>query len=81
MKEFSLPKFGGFLRLLAGVIAAGQKSGAFSADIPPPIAARAIFGMTDELALAWLLGGSDKFDIVRAANWVSDMVLTGLERN
>ena len=35
----------------------------------------------DELALAWLLGGADKFDIVRAARWATRILLTGLQRS
>lgn len=79
MKEYSNPRFGDFLRLLAGVIRDGQDAGELDAEIPAPLAARAIFGAIDELALAWLLGGADKFDIVRAANWATRIVLTGLE--
>lgn len=80
MKEISNPRFGEYLELLAGIIAAGQESGELSADVPPPIAARAIFGAIDELALAWLLGRSEKFDIVRAADWLGALILRGLER-
>ena len=43
------------------------------------MAARMLFGILDELALAWLLGRGEKFDIVRAADWVGAMVLRGLE--
>ncbi len=56
MREYSAPRFGELLRLLAGVIAAGQASGEWSDAVPAPHAARLIWGMLDELALAWLLG-------------------------
>ena len=50
-----------------------------------------IFGMLDELALAWVLakqpfgGGASgarpkKFDIVRAADWVVALVTNGLDK-
>jgi TetR/AcrR family fatty acid metabolism transcriptional regulator len=81
MKEYSNPRFGDYLELLAGVIADGQEAGELSDAVPAQIAARAIFGMLDELALAWLLGGGEKFDIVRAAEWIGTMTLSGLERN
>ena len=80
MKEYQNPRFGDFLKLLAAIIADGQEQGAFERSLAPPIAARAIFGMLDELALAWLLGRGEKFDIVRAAGSLGALVLRGLER-
>ena len=80
MKEYANPKFGDFLKLLAGVIEGGQSAGAFDASLPAPIVARALFGMLDELALAWLLGRGEKFDMVRAADSLGQLVLQGLER-
>src|SRR6188508_381270 len=54
MKEASNPRFGDLLRMLAGIVADGQAAGELGAEIPAPIAARMIFGILDELALAWL---------------------------
>ncbi len=78
MKEYSNPHFGEFLRLLASIVEEGQNSGEFDSSIPAPMAARMIFGILDELALAWLLGRGEKFDIVRAAEWVGTITLKGL---
>ncbi|MCP4449232.1 MAG: TetR/AcrR family transcriptional regulator [Myxococcales bacterium] len=80
MKEHPNPQFGEYLKILATIIADGQEAGDFDAEIPAPVAARGIFGMVDELALAWLLGAEQKFDIVRAADWVGALILRGLER-
>jgi TetR/AcrR family fatty acid metabolism transcriptional regulator len=95
MKSFSNPRFADFLRLLGSVIAEGQAAGELDSTIPAPVAARMIFGILDELALAWLLASdkapdaSDvaslstkgkKFDIVRAAGWVGAFITQGLER-
>jgi|SRR5688572_8104846 TetR/AcrR family fatty acid metabolism transcriptional regulator len=95
MKEYDNPKFAELLRLIGGVIADGQASGELGTAIPPAIAARMIFGVLDELATAWLLSrdaGSSgrssgraaprgkKFDIVRAADWVGELVTHGLSR-
>lgn len=96
MKEYENPQFADFLRTLGGIIAAGQQAGQLDPAIPPHIAARMIFGMLDELALAWVLARQPikqssisqptpgtrpkKFDIVRAADWVVAMVFKGLER-
>jgi len=82
------PKFAELLRLLASIVADGQAAGVFTDSIPAPIAARMIFGLVDEMALAWLLGDKTpdaaprgkKFDIVRAADWVGALIMQGLER-
>jgi len=93
MKSFSNPRFADFLRLLAGVIAEGQAANEIDPGIPAPFAARMIFGILDELALAWLLASDKadpvdavagspkgkKFDIVRAAEWVGAFITHGLE--
>lgn len=91
MKEYENPQFADFLRLLGGIIAAAQDKGELADAIPAHIAARMIFGVLDELALAWVLtkqsfgGGAagtrpKKFDIVRAADWVITLVTRGLEQ-
>ena len=79
MKEYANPRFGDFLRLLAGVIEQGQRAGELDDRIPAQTAARALFGAIDELVLAWVLGGREKFDIVRAAEQLGAMTLRGLQ--
>jgi len=80
MKEYSNPRFADLLKIVAQVVADGQKCGELVDGIPAPVAARMVFGLLDELALAWLLGRGEKFDIVRAADWVGALILRGLER-
>lgn len=94
MKEYENPEFADFLRTLGGIVSALQDAGEFSAAIPAHVVARMIFGMVDELALAWILSrtptraserGSPgarpkKFDIVRAAEWILSLVEHGLNR-
>ena len=96
MKEYENPQFADFLRMLGGIIADGQARGELDATIPSHIAARMIFGILDELALAWVLARQPlkspaisgpspgtrpkKFDIVRAADWVVALVTTGLDK-
>ena len=55
MKEYQSPGFGEFLKLLAGAIDDGQRDGSIRPDLDSHIAARALFGALDELALSWLL--------------------------
>ena len=94
MKEYENPAFADFLRMLGGLISAGQERGELDPSIPAHVAARMIFGMLDELSLAWVLAKSPasaiapstpgarpkKFDIVRAADWVVALVTSGLDR-
>jgi len=93
MKEYENPQFADFLRMLGGIITAGQDRGELDDSIPSHVAARMIFGMLDELALAWVLAKQPsistgtagtrpkKFDIVRAADWVVALVTSGLDRS
>src|SRR4051812_8993663 len=97
MKEYENPQFADFLRMLGGIIADGQGRGELDASIPSHIAARMIFGILDELALAWVLAKQPlrspaissptagtrpkKFDIVRAADWVVALVTNGLDKS
>jgi TetR/AcrR family fatty acid metabolism transcriptional regulator len=82
MKEYDNAALADFLRLLGGIVAAAQADGTLDAQVPSHVAARMIFGMLDELALAWVLakapfgGGTrpKKFDIVRAADWVMSLL-------
>jgi TetR/AcrR family fatty acid metabolism transcriptional regulator len=86
MKEYENPQFADFLRMLGGLVAAEQERGEIEPSIPSHVAARMIFGILDELALAWVLAKTPsistdtpgtrpkKFDIVRAADWVVALV-------
>lgn len=85
MKEYENPEFADFLRTLGNLVAAAQDKGEIDGNIPSHVVARMIFGMLDELALAWVLtkqplGGNaagarpKKFDIVRAADWVITLI-------
>jgi TetR/AcrR family fatty acid metabolism transcriptional regulator len=96
MKEYDNPEFADFLRMLGGIVADGQDGGELDGSIPSHIAARMIFGILDELALAWVLAKQPvkssaisgaaagtrpkKFDIVRAADWVVALVTSGLDK-
>jgi TetR/AcrR family fatty acid metabolism transcriptional regulator len=79
MKEYASPRFGAFLKLVASVIAEGQERGEFATSVPAPHVARMIFGIIDELALAWLLGRGEHFDLLAAEDWVGMLVLDGLK--
>jgi TetR/AcrR family fatty acid metabolism transcriptional regulator len=78
MKEYKNPRFADFLKTLAAVIDEGQQAGRFRADVPAPVAARALFGALDELALMWVTSRGEKLDIRKVADWIGDLVLQGL---
>src|SRR5215831_2543186 len=78
MKEYKNPRFADFLKTLAHVIDEGQRQGRFRRDVPANIAARALFGALDELALMWVTGRSERIDIRKVADWIGDLVLQGL---
>jgi TetR/AcrR family transcriptional regulator, fatty acid metabolism regulator protein len=80
IKEYANPKFGEFLRLIAGAISDGQKSGELRADLDPPVIARAMFGALDELALAWLVRGKDRIDLPRTVEQMSTLFIEGLRK-
>ena len=80
MKEYAAPKFTAYLDVIAGVVAQGQASGELRQEVSPHVAARAIFGALDGLAMTWALGKADRGGLVRAAGQLADLVLGGLAR-
>ncbi len=78
MKEYAAPKFSAYLDEIAGVVEAGQASGELRGDVSPHLAARAIFGMLDGIAMTWALGKADRGGLVRASGQLAEMVLRGL---
>jgi TetR/AcrR family fatty acid metabolism transcriptional regulator len=78
MKEYRNPRFADLLKRLAAIVDEGQRQGRFRANVPAPIAARALFGALDELALMWVTSRGEKLDILKVADWMGDLVLQGL---
>jgi TetR/AcrR family transcriptional regulator, fatty acid metabolism regulator protein len=80
MKEYRNPRFSEFLKILAGIVEEGQRSGCFVVDLSAPVAARAIFGALDELALMWVTDRERKSPAPRVvADAVVKLVLGGLQ--
>jgi TetR/AcrR family fatty acid metabolism transcriptional regulator len=82
IKEYENKKFGEYLRLISSTISEGQARGELRDDIEPQLAARAIFGAIDELALQHLVSRSARkksFDLSAAAEQLSDIFVSGLE--
>jgi TetR/AcrR family fatty acid metabolism transcriptional regulator len=78
MKDHAAPKFTAYLDAIAGVIAQGQAAGELRKDVSPHLAARAIFGALDGIALTWALGKAEHGGLVWAAGQLAEIVLPGL---
>jgi TetR/AcrR family transcriptional regulator, fatty acid metabolism regulator protein len=78
MKEYAVPKFTAYLDAIAGVIAEGQAAGELRKDVSPHLAARAIFGALDGIALTWALGKADHGGLSWASGQLAEIVLHGL---
>jgi TetR/AcrR family fatty acid metabolism transcriptional regulator len=78
MKEYGAPKFNAYLDAIARVIAEGQESGELREDVTPHVAARAIFGALDAIAMTWALGKAEHGGLLRASGQLVEMILRGL---
>ena len=79
IKEHAAPKFTAYLDAIARVIADGQASGELRKDVSPHLAARAIFGALDGIAMTWALGKADRGGLTWAAGQLAQVVLQGLQ--
>ncbi len=55
LEELSRAKVGRYLGIIAEVIAEGVAGGEFRTDLDPVLAAKAVFGVLDEMATDWVL--------------------------
>src|SRR5262249_4313819 len=74
MREYKNPRFAEFLKIIAGIVEEGQRSGELRGGIPPTLCARTIFGALDKLSLARALGRSDHIP----ADKVADLLIGGI---
>lgn len=83
LKQYAAPLFTKYLELMARVVADGQAEGTFRADIHPKVAARALWGGLDGLALTWALGSEGQPEpakLRKAASQFATLFLDGLRR-
>jgi len=76
MERFTGSWFGDYLDLLTGVIEQGQREGTVRSDLPARLAAKAFYGMLDEMVTSWILGRKD-YDLGQLATPVVDLFLHG----
>lgn len=79
MKEYRVDKFFDYLQLIEDIIREGQRQNLFKADINDHIAARALFGAIDEIALEWMLMRNKRYDIETAATQLFALVYHGIK--
>jgi TetR/AcrR family transcriptional regulator, fatty acid metabolism regulator protein len=79
MKQYAAPKFNAYLDAIAGVVAEGQAIGEIRKDVTPHLAARAIFGALDGIAMTWALGTAERGGLVWASAQLGEILLSGLK--
>lgn len=77
MNQLSRTQVGRYLEILAEIVRLGQQEGAFRRDQDPVFAAKAIFGVLDEMATDWVLSSRNTRLESKAAP-VCDFLLAGL---
>lgn len=77
LRQVAKGKVAEYLGLLQEVIADGIKRGAFRADVPVEVCARAVFGAVDEVVTAWVLA-SRPWPLAPHAKPLVGLILRGL---
>ena len=74
---FSQQEVADYLNVIRKIVEHGQESSAFRRNVHPQLAAKAIFGVLDEMVTSWMLSEKD-YDLPAQAEQVADLILTGL---
>jgi TetR/AcrR family fatty acid metabolism transcriptional regulator len=77
MERFSATFLREYLGIIRDVIAEGQAKGVFRKQINPTLAAKALFGVLDEMATNWILSRR-KYSLVAETDAVIDLFVGGL---
>ena len=77
MERFSATQLREYLGIIRDVIADGQATGAFRADLNPTLGAKLFFGMLDEMATNWILSRR-KYSLVSEADAIVDLFVRGV---
>jgi len=76
LERFTGSWFGDYLDLLTGVIELGQRQGTIRPDLSARLAAKAFYGMLDEMVTSWILGRKD-YDLGQLATPLVELFLHG----
>jgi TetR/AcrR family fatty acid metabolism transcriptional regulator len=77
MSLFSQQEVADYLNVIRKIVEHGQESGTFRRNVHPQLAAKAIFGVLDEMVTSWMLSEKD-YDLPAQSEQVADIILTGL---
>ena len=77
MEELSRAQVGQYLGIITEVIEEGRRDGTFRADLDPVLAAKAVFGVLDEMATDWVLSRRNT-RLEGKAQEVADLILGGM---
>ncbi|HJT17259.1 MAG TPA: TetR/AcrR family transcriptional regulator [Thermoanaerobaculia bacterium] len=66
-----------YLNILRKIVENGQNEGAFRRNLNPQLAAKAVFGIVDEMVTSWMLSEKES-NLADQADGVADLVLNGL---
>jgi len=77
MDQLSRSKVGEYLEVLSKVVIQGQEEGAFRPELDPVFAAKAIFGVLDEMATDWVLSRRNT-RLESKVGEVADFLMAGL---
>jgi TetR/AcrR family fatty acid metabolism transcriptional regulator len=79
MAEFSRSRFREYLGVIAQIVQLGQEKGAFRKDLDPLLAAKAVFGILDEMATDWVLSHRNT-RLQASAELVAQLVLAAVRQ-
>jgi len=74
---FSQQEVADYLNVIRKIVEHGQEEAAFRRNVHPQLAAKAIFGVLDEMVTSWMLSEKD-YDLAAQSDQVADLILTGL---
>jgi len=74
---FSQQEVADYLNVIRKIVEHGQETSAFRRNVHPQLAAKAIFGVLDEMVTSWMLSEKD-YDLAAQSEQVADLILTGL---
>ena len=80
MERFSATQLREYLGIIRGTIVEGQAVGLFRPDVNPTIAAKALFGVLDEMATNWILSRR-RYSLAAQADAVVDLFLRGVQKH
>lgn len=79
MALFSHRELAEYLEMIREIVSEGQRRAVFRSDVNPQLAAKAIFGVLDEMVTSWILSEKDE-PLGAVAPAVTSLILGGLRK-